>query len=137
VGSGVSWVWLPSGTSISLSPLGDAAPPPAADAGTVEGWTRVEGADARLRARPRLTPAVAVKTCATLAQTAHDDAAAIMAGDAGPALVSSQVIERRLARAACTVAQLLLDIAPLPLDPDLAHSAASADSAWRMLPFAQ
>jgi hypothetical protein len=137
VGSGVSWLWPAGGATSTMSPLGDAGPPPAADAGSVEGWMRLEGVVAHVRGRPRPTPAGAAKACAALAQTAHDDAAAVLAGEAGPALVSSQVVERRLARAACAVAQLLLETAPSPVDPDLAHSAAVADSAWRALPLPQ
>jgi len=138
VATGTSWAWLPAGVTFAAKPLGDAGPAPGASAdgggGVVEGWQRIEGVVAHLRARTRPTAASAVKACAALAQTAHDDAAAVMAGDAAPSLVTSQVVERRVARAACAFAQMLLEMGPGPTDPDLARTASSADSAWRALP---
>jgi hypothetical protein len=152
VTEGVAFVWAAQDATLTVNPTAarqnDAAAPPATDA---DGWVRIASPErANLSIRPRArqhSASGAVAQCAQLANRTHDLAAALLAppgdrpsGDAAPSdasLVASpvdQVRTRRLARAACAVANLRT--AGLTTDdaPGNARVLKQADSAWRELP---
>jgi hypothetical protein len=153
VADGVAFVWPAQDATLTVNSTreGGVLPPSASDA---DGWERVAGPGrANLSARPRIRrdPAGrsapgAVAQCTQLAGRTHDLAAALLAppddrpvGDSAPndaSLVANpveQVRTRRLARAACAVANLRT-AATTEDAPDIARVLKAADSAWRELP---
>jgi hypothetical protein len=126
-----------------------------------EGWQRLsEGQTATARTTGSALDATrsAVEQCAALARTSRDLAYVILNGTSDAALpdgaaaadeVKDQVRTRRLARAACGIAALRLDLSQASQDGgatvrvdggpwgELAAKWADADAAWRTLPLAQ
>ncbi len=102
-----------------------------------EGWVRVAAPGSTLRTRSvgsALDAArSAVDACVAGAHRAQGLGRALLAGDAGGDTAARQVVERRLARAACAVAALRVHLAPASA-ANLSASLAEADVAWRGVP---
>ena len=108
------WARLGEGQSASVT----VAAPAAGHSGEVDGAER------------------ALAKCSTLANTAKEEASAVLRGGADASTVAAQVSTRRLAHAACAVASVRVGSLP---DSDkktaLAASLRAADAAYEGLPF--
>jgi hypothetical protein len=130
--SGTAFVWPAEDARARAS---DAGPLAKGD----DGWLRVDGGSLVLA--PEGTAAghawarAAVARCASLGKDAHDLSATIMAGGADASTIIQQVSTRRLARAACAVASLRLELLPQSdASADLAKTLADGKAGWSTLP---
>jgi hypothetical protein len=111
----------------------------ASDPGLDEGWVRIGAASATVSPAGSRGPVEAarsaVETCTGLAKSARDLATALLGGDADSVTAARHVTTRRLARAACGVAALRVEMLA-PSDAKGSLSAAQKDAAglWRSLP---
>jgi hypothetical protein len=120
LGTGVAFLWLPDDTHEGPAPrgAGDGGPVAATTALDDDGWRRMTGGSlalARTGARaPADAAAFAVDQCLALTKQARALADQLLAGgvtqDAGAA--KDQLRIRRIARAACAVAALRVEILP-------------------------
>jgi hypothetical protein len=148
VSDGAAFVWPAQDANLSG--------PPAPES---EGWERIAGGRfafvPKAHSEPRQAAASATARCSQLAREAGDLAAALLNGaapgtrndapapssrqnaagpDSGPSLAADQVRVRRLARAACAVAQLRAGSLTDADSHDLLPVLRQADSDWRALP---
>jgi hypothetical protein len=145
VADGTAFVWPAQDTNIAGPSTPDA-----------EGWQRVAGGRIafapKARSEPREAATSAGARCSELAKEARDLAAGLLAGnrppgagdeagahpndgpEAGASRAADQVRVRRLARAACAVAQLRARGLPDADAQSLLPILRQADSDWRALP---
>jgi hypothetical protein len=106
-----------------------------APAATDEGWRRLLPGKTHLAMHDEPVSA-SVGRCVSLASSARNLAAQVMAPDGGAAgdTITRQVSTRRLARAACAVATLRVSALPPADAAPLLRPVADANSAWSGLP---
>lgn len=147
---GTAFVWPARDATVRAEPLDSgtiAVARSEADGGPLdEGWSRIASGGVRLspgssrqgRAPEASTPAAAsaaIQVCAGMGRSARELAESLLAGDAGAAAAQQQVAVRRLARAACAVAALRVEmLAPQGDKTGLAASLADASALWRTPP---
>jgi hypothetical protein len=130
VSEGVAFMWIADDASVG-GPAG---------AATEEGWSRLTQGVVTLiptATRPALKAArAAVDACAVLGRSTRDLASALLAADgsADGAMAARHVTTRRLARAACAVAALRVDILPATDRAGMLAMVTDAASLWRALP---
>jgi hypothetical protein len=134
VGEGVAFVWVASDASLRGAEGGipDEASPD-------EGWVRVsDGTVTSLAAaarRPLDAARASVDDCSRLGKKARDLAGVLLRSGADGTTASQQVLTRRLARGACAVAELRVELlAPSDERDAIAASLAACRWDWRVLP---
>ncbi|MDP9003148.1 MAG: hypothetical protein M3O46_23910 [Myxococcota bacterium] len=137
VGAGTAFLW--PATDLSTPSREGGAQTNPMDEALEKGWVRLSGGSAGLTQNATRTPLEAarwaVDACAGLGSSARALASALFAGDASPTMAMEQVTTRRLARAACTVGALRLDlIAPSEAKESVLASLRAANEDWRTLP---
>ena len=151
---GTAFVWAARDATLHAE-AGDAGPRAAAGGGDSggagessldEGWFRVSTGELRLfpagprQSRPPDAATAAgaksaVLVCARMGKSARELAESVLAGDADGTAAHNQVTARRLARAACAIAALRVELLPPHDDKaSLASSLADADALWRTPP---
>jgi hypothetical protein len=135
VAEGVAFVW-PSPDATTRGPDGGGAPSLAN-----EGWARVSGAALAIASASPRSPhdgaRLAIEACRAQGRSAHDLANALVGADADGATAAAQVRARRLARAACAVAAVRVDVLPESAGKEtLSASLKKADELWRSVPSA-
>lgn len=137
VGAGTSFIWVASDVS---APIGEGgAGPSPTDEALEKGWVRLSAGSTGLTQSASSAPLDAARSaagaCAVFGSSARSLASTLFGGDASSAIVVQQVTTRRLARAACMVATLRLDLVP-PSEAKESVVAAlnAANEDWRTLP---
>jgi hypothetical protein len=130
VGSGVAFLWPGDDARIRATGTTDGG------AKTDDGWIRLENASISLSptAGTPDTPdaaRAALEKCSSLAKIVRDLTSTLMAGGADAAVITQQVTDRRLARAACDIAGLRIGaLPPSEATLGLGKSLAEANTAW-------
>lgn len=128
-GGGVAFLWLGDDARFRLVNGG-------ASEKKDEGWIRLDGSAVSVTpasGTPDTLDAArgALDRCSTLAKSTRELTSTLMAGGADAAVVTQQVTSRRLARAACDVANLRISaLPPSEASMGLAKSLVEADAAW-------
>jgi hypothetical protein len=136
VGGGVAFVWVAS--DASMRGPNEASPN---EASPNEGWGRVSDGTAAWVAAAARGPLDAARSsvddCARLGKKARDLAEVLLRSGADGSTASQQVLTRRLARGACAVAALRVEMLALSDERDvIAASLKACRWDWRALPIA-
>ncbi|HLK39964.1 MAG TPA: hypothetical protein VKU41_24580 [Polyangiaceae bacterium] len=144
VAAGAAFVWPAGGSRVVVAAASDASVGGAGDDGE---WKRVASTTQATIGPGSVRPAAhsvdgaraALDQCEPLARRSRDLAAILLggAGDAGGEVAAKQFETRRLARAACAVAELRIDSLPpaaLADQPTLRSRLEAAAATWSSLP---
>jgi hypothetical protein len=129
--TGVGFLWTPDDVTPSIEkvPLTK----------TDDGWLRAIGSEVLPSSIATTLPGVrrAVARCRELGKEAHDLSGLLLAGGADASTVNTQVATRRLAKAACAVAEVRIASLPPTTPPDasaeVTSGLAEGNAAWTTL----